>query len=144
MVATPDYENNLQGTVTQTSTATNLAITGQGFFAVSQATSETNGNATFSPQQFYTRAGDFQMNKDGYLVNSAGDFLNGWPVDAQRRGQPEFAGSDPGHPDLYSPIPPGNYAVRQPASDAATGTGTAASPMHPRSMCMTTLGTSTP
>ena len=43
VVATPDYENTLQGTVTQTSTATNLAVSGQGFFAVSQATSETNG-----------------------------------------------------------------------------------------------------
>jgi len=82
VVATPDYENTLQGTVTQTSTATNLAVSGQGFFAVSQATSETNGTATFSPQQLYTRAGDFSMNKDGYLVNSSGDFLNGWPVDA--------------------------------------------------------------
>jgi flagellar hook protein FlgE len=81
VVATPDYENNVQGTVTQTSTATNMAITGQGFFAVSQSDGDTNGVTSFNPQQMYTRAGDFQMNKDGYLVNSSGDFLNGWPVD---------------------------------------------------------------
>jgi flagellar hook protein FlgE len=31
-------------------------------------------------QQYYTRAGDFQMDKNGYLVNSAGQFLNGWPI----------------------------------------------------------------
>ncbi len=30
--------------------------------------------------RYYTRAGDFQMDKNGYLVNSAGKFLNGWPV----------------------------------------------------------------
>ena len=31
-------------------------------------------------QQFYTRTGDFQMDKDGFLVNSASGFLNGWTV----------------------------------------------------------------
>ena len=60
----------------------NLAITGQGFFAVSQETGDANNIATFNPQQFYSRAGDFTMNKDGYLVNSAGDYLNGWPVNS--------------------------------------------------------------
>jgi flagellar hook protein FlgE len=49
---------------------------------VSQQTGEVNNVPTFNPQQFYTRAGDFQMNKDGYLVNGSGQFLNGWPVDA--------------------------------------------------------------
>ena len=28
-----------------------------------------NNLPTFSPQQYYTRAGDFQMDKNGYLVN---------------------------------------------------------------------------
>ena len=58
-----------------------FAIAGQGFFAVSQKTGEANGLPTFSPQQYYTRAGDFQMDKNGYLVNSANEALNGWPVD---------------------------------------------------------------
>ena len=34
----PDYVNNVQGTITQTDNAMSLAITGQGFFAVSQET----------------------------------------------------------------------------------------------------------
>ena len=38
-------------------------------------------------QVFYTRAGDFQLNKSGYLVNSAGNYLNGWQVDAN--GEPD-------------------------------------------------------
>ena len=55
---------------------------------------------TFNPQQYYTRAGDFQMDKNGYLVNSAGQFLNGWPVDQRPASvEPEHAGADPGHAD---------------------------------------------
>ncbi len=82
VVALPDYENNVQGTITQTSDTTGLAIAGQGFFAVSQSTGQANNVPTFNPQQFYTRAGDFSLNSSGYLVNSAGEYLNGWSVNA--------------------------------------------------------------
>lgn len=78
----PDYINNVEGTVTQTDNPLGLAIAGQGFFAVSQQNGEVNNLPTFNTQQYYTRAGDFQMDKNGYLVNSAGYFLNGWPVDS--------------------------------------------------------------
>ena len=81
VVARPDYVNNVQGTVTQSDNPLGLAIAGQGFFAVSQKTGEANSLPTFSPQKYYTRAGDFQMDKNGYLVNSANEALNGWPVD---------------------------------------------------------------
>jgi flagellar hook protein FlgE len=81
VVATPDYVNNVQGTITQTDNPLGLAIAGQGFFAVSQQSGEVNNIPTFDQQQYYTRAGDFQMDKNGYLVNSAGNYLNGWPVD---------------------------------------------------------------
>jgi flagellar hook protein FlgE len=80
VVARPDYVNNVQGTITQTDNPLGLAITGQGFFAVSQQTGLANTTPTFNPQMYYTRAGDFQMDQNGYLVNSAGQFLNGWPV----------------------------------------------------------------
>ncbi|HTI83304.1 MAG TPA: flagellar hook protein FlgE [Acetobacteraceae bacterium] len=83
VAARPDYVNDVQGTVTQTDNALGLAIAGQGFFAVSQQNGEVNSLPTFSPQQYYTRAGDFKMDKNGYLVNSAGNFLNGWPVNIQ-------------------------------------------------------------
>lgn len=82
VVAHPNYVNNVQGAITQTDNPLGLAIAGQGFFAVSQQTGEVNNIPTFNPQQFYTRAGDFQLNSEGYLVNSAGQFLNGWPVDS--------------------------------------------------------------
>jgi flagellar hook protein FlgE len=80
VVAQPVYVNNSQGTVTQTDNPLGLAIAGQGFFAVSQPIGETKGVTTFNTQQFYSRAGDFSMNASGYLVNSAGQFLNGWAV----------------------------------------------------------------
>ena len=79
----PDYTNNVQGTITQSSDPLALAIAGQGFFAVSEANGVSSNSSapTFSPQTYYTRAGDFQMDKNGYLVNSAGEYLQGWTVD---------------------------------------------------------------
>src|SRR5689334_24206621 len=82
VVTTPDYVNNVQGTITQTDNTLGLAIAGQGFFAVSEQNGEVNNIPTFNQQQFYSRAGDFQMDKNGFLVNSAGYYLNGWPIDA--------------------------------------------------------------
>ena len=80
VVTRPDYVNNVEGTITQTDNTLALAITGQGFFAVSKLAGMANNVPTFGVQQEYTRAGDFQMDKSGYLVNSAGLFLNGWAV----------------------------------------------------------------
>lgn len=81
VVTRPAYANNVQGTITASTDTTALAIAGQGFFAISEQNGTTNGQPTFSPQQFYSRTGDFQMDKNGYLVNSASGFLNGWKVD---------------------------------------------------------------
>ena len=81
VVATPAYQNNVQGTVVQSSDTLGLAITGQGFFPVSQSTGSANGSPVFSPIPEYTRAGDFQLDKNGYVVNGAGQYLNAWAVD---------------------------------------------------------------
>ena len=82
VVAQPQYVNNVQGSVTQTDNPLGMAIAGQGFFAVSQPTGSVNGVTTYNPQQYYTRTGDFSMNANGYLVNSAGQYLNGWTVNS--------------------------------------------------------------
>ncbi len=81
----PDYTNSVQGTISQSSDPLALAITGQGFFAVSESNGVTSGTTspTFSPQTYYTRAGDFQLDKNGYIENSAGQYLQGWSVDAK-------------------------------------------------------------
>ncbi len=83
VVARPDYTNAVQGNIAQTENPLAMAISGQGFFAVSQSNG-TNGDGlpTFDGRTFYTRAGDFSMDRDGYLVNNQGYFLDGWSVDA--------------------------------------------------------------
>lgn len=80
VVALPDYQNSVQGTITQTTNPLGLAIAGQGFFAVSEQSGTQNGQVVFNPQQYYTRDGNFSMNSQGYLVNDAGEYLQGWPV----------------------------------------------------------------
>ncbi len=85
VIAHPDYTNTVQGTVTQSTNPLALAISGQGYFNVSEpASSATVGSTTqaFQTQQYYTRAGDFTLNKQGYLVNGAGAFLNAWPINS--------------------------------------------------------------
>jgi flagellar hook protein FlgE len=77
----PLYTNDLQGTPQQTSVVTNLAVAGSGYFAVSRVAA-VNGSSLpkFEPDPLYTRAGDFAPDNNGYLVNSAGYYLNGWSV----------------------------------------------------------------
>jgi flagellar hook protein FlgE len=83
VVARPDYVNNVQGTVSQTDNPLGMAITGEGLFSVSHPTgTDTTGRETFAAQNYYSRAGDFQLNKAGFLTNSAGEYLNGWIADA--------------------------------------------------------------
>jgi flagellar hook protein FlgE len=83
VVALPQYTNSVQGAITQSTDPLALAISGQGFFAVSEATGTSPTNSTdtsFDAQQYYSRAGDFSANADGYLVNGSGDYLDGWAV----------------------------------------------------------------
>jgi flagellar hook protein FlgE len=70
-----------QGTVSASTVATNIAINGDGFFDVQKPTGTTDGNPTFDGVTDYTRAGDFQVNAQGYLVNSSGYYLMGTAVD---------------------------------------------------------------
>jgi flagellar hook protein FlgE len=72
--------NTVQGSIQSTSVATDMAVNGDGYFIVAKP-SGTNGNQpTFSGVSYYTRAGDFQMDDNGYLVNGAGYYLEGIPV----------------------------------------------------------------
>ncbi len=59
-----------QSSFETTSRTTDLAIDGEGFFIV-----KDNGI------NFYTRAGDFIFDKDGYMVNSSNLRTQGWRVD---------------------------------------------------------------
>lgn len=61
-----------QGTFESTGNTTDLAIGGEGFFVVREAGSDS---------LFYTRAGNFRFDDDGYLVNPEGYVVQGWAVD---------------------------------------------------------------
>lgn len=73
--------NTVQGDIQSASVGTFMAINGEGFFVVSKPESFTQGNPNFSSNELYTRRGDFQPDKNGYLVNGAGYYLMGIPVD---------------------------------------------------------------
>ncbi len=63
-----------QGSIQFTNNALDLAITGNGFFA----TVPELGSLETS----YTRAGQFKLNQDNFIVNSQGGHLLGFPVNA--------------------------------------------------------------
>ena len=70
-----------QGTVSASTVATNMAINGDGFFSVQQASGTVDNVPVFSGVTDYTRRGDFQVNSNGNLVNGAGYYLMGVAVD---------------------------------------------------------------
>lgn len=61
-----------QGSVENTANPTDMAINGAGFFTL-----RDNANSSF-----YTRAGDFTFDRDGYLINPDGLFVQGYEVTA--------------------------------------------------------------
>jgi len=71
-----------QGNVVTTGNLLDIAIEGQGFFAI-QNTTDANGAAG---EVRYTRSGAFNMDATGNVVNASGDSLLGWPVGLD--GQP--------------------------------------------------------
>jgi flagellar hook protein FlgE len=67
-----------QGLVQAANSTTDLAISGDGFFVTTQkATNLTNADA-----RLFTRSGSFSVDADGFLVNDAKLYLQGWPVQA--------------------------------------------------------------
>ena len=74
--------NTVAGTIQSASVSTDMAINGNGFFVVAKPTGTADNTPVFSGVDNYTRAGDFQQNSQGYLVNGAGYYLMGIPIDA--------------------------------------------------------------
>ncbi len=81
VLARPDFTNQVQGTIEQVENPLALAISGQGFFTAALPIGKTEaGEFKFDARQFYTRAGDFNRNSEGLMVNGSGYVLQGWPV----------------------------------------------------------------
>jgi len=72
----PTHEVDRQGLLQATLSETDLAISGQGFFVVNQ-----NAIPSVGDQYLYTRAGSFQADAKGFMKNTAGYYLQGWPLD---------------------------------------------------------------
>ncbi len=81
VTATPGYRNDVQGTIASSTNALAMAISGNGFFQVSQVTNNATTAETLGTTQEYTRDGNFSLDSNGYLVNDAGEALNGWSAD---------------------------------------------------------------
>ncbi len=71
-----------QGSIQNTSEATNVAVEGNGFFVVGDTVDD----------RYYTRAGNFAFNREGYLVNPAGKYVLGY---TERDGLGELIPSGP-------------------------------------------------
>ena len=73
--------NTIQGDLSNTGVAENIALNGTGFFVVRERTGYAGGVPTFGGIDVYTRRGDFERDNSGYIVNGAGYYLKGVPLD---------------------------------------------------------------
>lgn len=73
--------NEEQGDILAGQTDTSIAIDGDGYFIVQESVGSTDGQTVFSGLDLFTRRGDFNIDKDGHLVNAAGYYLKGLDID---------------------------------------------------------------
>jgi flagellar hook protein FlgE len=73
--------NGTQGDIQSSNQPTYMAINGDGYFQVAQLSDTVDGNPVFSNSQYFTRRGDFELDRDGYLRNGAGYYLKALPID---------------------------------------------------------------
>ncbi|MDN3274825.1 flagellar hook-basal body complex protein [Frankia sp. RB7] len=143
-----------QGTISASSVATNMAITGDGFFSVQKASGVVDNVPVFDGVTYYSRRGDFQVNANGNLVNGAGYYLMGVTVDP-KTGNP--TGSVPTVLQFQNNFVPAQattsieYAANLPtqpntvaSSTATTGTLLAAGGLNPSDYASNPLSVGTP
>lgn len=65
-----------QGPISQSESSTDASVSGKGFFAVKRDSLDSA-----LTEFLYTRNGQFSEDSQGFLRNSAGFFLYGWPLD---------------------------------------------------------------
>lgn len=72
-----DRFQNAQGSLLSTQSSTDLALSGNGFFVVTDSTEITSETG-----YFYTRAGAFTEDNRGFLTNGSGQHLLGWRTES--------------------------------------------------------------
>ena len=129
--ATPQYENSVQGNITSSTNPLALAIAGNGFFQVTQETSDATQATVLSARPEYTRDGNFSLDKNGYLVNDVGQVLNGYNVNPTTGVLNQTTVAPIAiNQSAFAPVATQNVTLNAnlPATPTA-GTGTAASPL---------------
>jgi flagellar hook protein FlgE len=115
VTSTIRYSITAQGTLAATSSATDLAIQGNGFFVV----------GTTDGASYLTRAGSFVPDADGFLINTAGYYLMGYDLS---QGSPNVTANSlagltkiqlPTTGLLASPSSSGTFAANLPSSSTA-------------------------
>ena len=85
----------LQGSFETTTSATDIAIQGNGFFKV---------KPKYNNESYYTRAGNFSFDREGYLVDPHGYVLQGWEIDRNMANQITDSRSNSGIIGSGSPV----------------------------------------
>jgi flagellar hook protein FlgE len=73
----PRQDTGVQGLLQSSTSQTDIAISGSGFFVVNESNSPTLSN-----EFLFTRAGSFYQDDEGYLRNTSGYYLQAWPTTA--------------------------------------------------------------
>jgi len=78
VTSTPRALIDQQGLLQSSASATDLAISGDGFFVVNTAATPSTTTGTY----MYTRAGSFTTDANGKLRNAANHYLQAWAIDS--------------------------------------------------------------
>jgi flagellar hook protein FlgE len=81
VIAQSRATNTVQGAIQAASVDTYMGINGDGYFIVQKPVGFPAGTPVFGGNNLYTRRGDFQLDKNGFLVNGAGYYLEGLSID---------------------------------------------------------------
>ena len=89
VLSRPFANVDAQGLLAASASRTDIGITGRGFLPVTNSVG-TSGTLNATVNNTFTRAGSFTVDKNGNLVNSAGFFLLGVPIN-QTTGKPTIS-----------------------------------------------------
>ncbi|WP_425063040.1 flagellar hook protein FlgE [Pyruvatibacter mobilis] len=80
VLAEARFTNTVQGALEAAQVPTHMAINGDGYFMVSERVATLDNRPVFNEIDYYTRRGDFEVDRFGYLVNGSGYYLQGLAI----------------------------------------------------------------
>lgn len=80
VLAEARFTNTVQGALEAAQVPTHMAINGDGYFMVSERVATLDNKPVFNQIDYYTRRGDFEVDRFGFLQNGAGYYLQGVKV----------------------------------------------------------------